>query len=77
VPIYFFDTRDGDSFIPDDVGEELSDLEAAKKVAAKSLAELARDVLPGSIKRVLKVEVRDKRQAIMEACLTFEAVLLV
>ena len=77
MPLYFFDTRDGDEFIRDDVGEELRDLEAAKEVAAISLAELARDVLPGSIRRVLKVEVRDERQPVMEACLSFEALLLV
>lgn len=43
MPLYFFDTRDGDDFIEDDVGLELPDLERAKIVAAKSLAELARD----------------------------------
>jgi hypothetical protein len=77
MPLFFFDTRDGDSLIRDDIGEELPDLETVKRVAAKSLAELAEDVLPGSIKRVLKVEVRDDRQAILEACLAFEAVVLV
>jgi hypothetical protein len=77
VALYFFDTRDGDTFIPDDIGDELPDLESVKALAAKALAELARDVLPGSLKRVLKIEVRDERQAVMEACLTFEAVVLV
>lgn len=46
---YFFDTRDNGTFIEDDVGVELADLEAVKTQAALSLAELARDVLPGSI----------------------------
>jgi hypothetical protein len=41
-----------------------------------SLAELARDVLPGSIKRVLSVEVRDAFQPILRDVLTFEAILL-
>ena len=77
MPLYFFDTRDGEFFIPDECGQELPDLEAVKKVAAASLAELARDVIPGSDKRAMKVEVRDERQPVLEARLTFEAILLV
>lgn len=74
---YFFDTRDNDDFIEDDVGIELPDLDAVKDQAAVSLAELARDVLPGSLKRNLAVEVRDERQAVMSAKLRFEAIVLV
>ena len=73
---YFFDTRDNGTFIEDDVGLELSGLDAAKRQAALSLAELARDVLPGSIKRVLSVEVRNAIQPILRDVLTFEAVIL-
>jgi hypothetical protein len=77
MPRYFFDSRDGEAFIEDDVGTELPDLAAAKIIAAQSLAELARDVLPGSEKRVLIVEVREGRRPVLEARLTFEAVTLV
>lgn len=77
MPLYFFDTRDGEKFIQDDVGVELPDLDAVKVLAARSLAELARDVIPGSVKRTLEVEVRDEQQPVMEARLVFEAVVLV
>ncbi len=77
MALYFFDTRDNDTFIEDDVGLELDGLEAVKTQAALSLAELARDVLPGSLKRALTVEVRDERQAVLRAILTFEAIILV
>jgi SHS2 domain-containing protein len=77
MALYFFDTRDNEVFIEDDVGVELPDLEAVKEQAALSLAELARDVLPGSMKRTLTVEVRDERQAVMMAKLLFEAIILV
>ena len=77
VPLYFFDTRDNDNFVEDDVGVELSDLDAVKAQAARSLAELARDVLPGSLQRNLAVEVRDERQPVLQAKLRFEAHLLV
>jgi hypothetical protein len=73
---YFFDTRDNGTFIEDEVGLDLIDLEAAKKQAAISLAELARDVLPGSIKRVLAVEVRNPMHPILRDVLTFEATIL-
>jgi hypothetical protein len=73
---YFFDTRDNGTFIEDDVGVEFADLDAVKTQAALSLAELARDVLPGSIRRVLSVEVRDPLQPILRDVLTFEAIVL-
>jgi hypothetical protein len=73
---YFFDTRDNGTFIEDDVGVDCANLDAVKALAALSLIELARDVLPGSIKRVLSVEVRDAIQPILQDVLTFEAVAL-
>jgi hypothetical protein len=77
MPRYFFDTRDDDRLLSDDEGLELPDMEAVKVQAAKSLAELARDVLPCSTRRELAVEVRDLRQSVMKALLHFEAVILV
>lgn len=74
--LYFFDTWDNGTFIEDDVGLELADLEAVKTQAALSLAELAREVLPGSIKRVLSVEVRNAFQPVLTDVLTFEAIVL-
>ena len=71
---YFFDTRDDDVIIPDDVGYDCSNLEAVKVEATKSLAELARDVLPGSLRRRLGVDVRDDdHRPVMIVELIFEA----
>jgi len=47
-----------------------------KTEAALSLAELARDVLPGSIERILAVEVRNGTRPILKDVLTFEAIVL-
>ena len=77
MPRYFFDTRDGDTFIADDIGREFPGLDEVKAEAALSLADLARDVLPEVRRRVLIVEVRDESRPVLEARLTFEAVLLV
>ena len=76
MPLYYFDTRDNDDFIEDDVGLEFSNLDAVKVEAARALAELARDVIPGSLKRKLAVEVRDEEGPVLRATLIFEAVIL-
>ena len=73
---FFFDTRDNDVFIRDEVGLRYPDLEAVKVDAARALAELARDVIPGSLRRSLAVEVRDADGPVMEARMIFEAVIL-
>jgi hypothetical protein len=74
MPWYYFDTRDEDAIIVDDVGLQLSGMEAAKAVAAKSLAELALDALPGSARRCLGVDVSDERhRPVLTTELTFEA----
>ncbi len=73
---YFFDTRDNGTFIEDDVGLEYPDLEAVKAAAARSLAELAREVVPGSSRRELAVEVRDAQGPVLVARMTFEALIL-
>ena len=76
MPLYFFDIRDNGDFIEDDKGVEFPDLEAVKIEAARSLAEIARDVLPGSVKRNLAVEVRDEHGPVLRAIMTFEAIML-
>ncbi|HYE87947.1 MAG TPA: hypothetical protein VEA16_16400 [Vicinamibacterales bacterium] len=60
---YYFDSRDDDEVIVDDVGLEVADLETVKVLAAKGLAELAVEVLPGSSQRCLGIDVRDDRSA--------------
>ena len=59
MALYFFDTYDDDEVVKDEVGQECANLEIARDLAALSLAELARDVLPGSLRRVLAVRVHD------------------
>jgi hypothetical protein len=78
MALYFFDTRDDDKLIPDDVGLECLNLEEVKAQAAISLAELARDVLPASLRRRLRVDVRDQdHRSVMILELIFEARILI
>lgn len=57
---YFFDWDDSGEHTPDDVGVELRDLEAARRIAAQSLGELATDVLPSCTERHIAITVRDE-----------------
>lgn len=74
MPHYFFDTRDDEEFISDDVGLELPEIQAAAKVAAQSLAELALEVLPGAAERCIGVDVRDEQREVLTTELTYKAV---
>ncbi|WP_262267700.1 MULTISPECIES: DUF6894 family protein [Microvirga] len=60
MPRYFFDTYDGDVLVPDDVGQELENLEAAKAVAQEELPLMAQDELPDGDERTFIVSVRDE-----------------
>jgi hypothetical protein len=77
MPRFFFDTRDGGEVIVDDVGLDLAGLEQARTFAARSLAELAADVLPGATRRCLGVDVSDERhRPVLTTELTYEARLI-
>jgi hypothetical protein len=70
VPRFFFDTYDGDLIIPDDEGQELEGLEAAKAVAQEELPHIARDELPDGDQRTFIVSVRDEAgEVVMRATL--------
>jgi hypothetical protein len=72
--LYFFNIRDNDDFIEDEVGLAFADLEAVKIEAARALAEIACDAIPGSVRRQLSVEVRDAQGPVLLATMAFEAV---
>jgi hypothetical protein len=73
MPRYFFDTRDGDSFIRDDEGIEFDGIEQARDEATGALADMARDSIPGEVRRELAVEVSDfRRNPLLRASLWFE-----
>jgi hypothetical protein len=71
---YFFDSRDDGVVVTDDVGLEVADLDTVKVLAAKGLAELALEVLPGATQRCLGIDVRDKQSIpVLTTELTFQA----
>ena len=77
MPHYFFDTRDNSDLIRDETGLDLDGLEAARDEATRGLADLAKDTLPGAIRRELAVEVRDEGDhEVLRAALWFEVAVL-
>ena len=71
MPRYYFDSRD--NFIEDDVGMTFANLELCKREAARALAEIARDITPGSERRKLVIEVRDQdNKPLVRTVLIFE-----
>jgi hypothetical protein len=73
VPRYFFDTRDGDKFIRDDEGFVFDTIHEARDEATAGLADMAKDAIPGRVRRELSVEVRDAANVrLIRASLWFE-----
>ena len=73
MPRYYFDTRDGNDVLCDDEGLELPGLDIARAEAARTVAEMARDRLPGEECREIAVEVLDEaRRPLFRAALWFE-----
>jgi hypothetical protein len=71
VSRFFFDTYDGDFFAPDDEGQELESIEAAKLIAQAALPNMAEDKLPNGDQRVFIVSVRDEAgQVVVRVALT-------
>ena len=74
---YFFDTRDGPELLQDEEGLEL-EAYTGRNEATRALVDLARDVIPGSERRELAIEVRDRLNVpLLRAALSFEVAVLV
>jgi hypothetical protein len=75
MPRYYFDFRNDHACTFDEVGVILDGIGTARDQAARRLAECARDILPGTDRRVLAIEVRDEaKQPVLELRLVFDAV---
>ena len=70
---FYFDVREGASFIPDEEGLEFDSLDAAEQEAATAAAEIGRDRLPTGDSREIPVEVRNEhRQRVLTVKVSME-----
>ena len=73
MPRFYLDYRDGDYFLADEDGIELASSEDARAEATSILAQMARDILHGTKRRELVVEVSDEnRKPLFRTALSFE-----
>jgi hypothetical protein len=73
VPRFYFDTREGPKFIPDEEGIEFPDFDAAEREAAEAAAEMGRYRLPSGDTRDITVEVSNEhRQRVLTVRVSIE-----
>lgn len=59
MPLFFFDTDDGDCLCNDDEGQELPDAQSARRLALATLPGMVDERLPNGDERTFAVRVRD------------------
>jgi hypothetical protein len=77
MPRCFFDTCDEGRLIRDEEGQDVVDINEAHKLATTALVDMARDAIPGAVRRELTVEVRDDtNRQLIRASLWLEVAVL-
>ena len=67
MPIFFFDTDDGDTRYGDQEGLDLPDKAAARRAALDALPDMARDRMPGGDQQTFAVSVRNDQGVVIYA----------
>jgi hypothetical protein len=74
MPRFFFDTYDGDRYVPDEKGLDLPDVEAAELEAQRTLPDMAHYTLLDGSHRSFVVTVRDEAgQIVLRTALSLVA----
>lgn len=70
---YYFDVRNNGTLILDETGIELSDLRAAVGEAARALTDMTGEMIEGSLRQELRIEIRGALgEAILNVLLALE-----
>jgi Domain of unknown function (DUF6894) len=73
----YFDSREGPEPLRDEDGVDCNGIQEARNEATRALVDLARDVIPGSERGELAIEVRDRFNVpLLRAALSFEVAVL-
>jgi hypothetical protein len=65
MPLYYFDTCDGQTLLPDEVGLDLPDAASARDAARRGLADLARETVVFGERHNLAIKVRNEEGRIL------------
>lgn len=70
---FYFDVRDGSTFIPDDEGIEFPGIAEARTDASRCVSEMIKDAMPDGTHRDIAIEVRDEdKRPLFKVQITFE-----
>ena len=72
MPRYFFDISDNGETAADEIGMELSGLQAAEIEAANSLADLARNMAPDDQRHDVEIVVRTDQGPLFKAAFVYQ-----
>ncbi len=70
MPRFFFDFYDGGILTADDEGQEMVDLETARREASAVLPEIARDLMADGNEHTITAVLRTEQGAILRATLS-------
>ncbi|MCJ2068475.1 hypothetical protein MKK75_06585 [Methylobacterium sp. J-030] len=60
MPRFFIDTDDGDLSVPDDIGRDLPNAQAARRLALAAFPDMTGDQLPDGDRRTFSVRIRNE-----------------
>ena len=73
MPRFYFDVRDGTTFVPDEEGIEFPGINEARNDASKSLGEMIKDAMPNGLHHDMAIEVRgEDKGPLFKVQITFE-----
>jgi hypothetical protein len=76
MPTYYFDYHDNDGVFVDHHGEEMPDVEAARKEALRALGDAVQDLVRSGTNGRIVIEVRDGAGISLRVSATFETILI-
>ena len=73
MPRFYFDIRDGESLVADEVGVEFPTVNEARDDASRTLGQMMKEAMPDGQHHDMAVEVRgDDKRPLLKVQITFE-----
>jgi len=73
MPLFYFDIRDGERFVPDEDGLEFPTINEARDDASRTLGQMMKEAMPDGHHHDMAVEVRgDNKRPLLKVQITFD-----